>query len=194
MKVDLNNLRHLLNKYYSGETSIEEENALRYFFLNEPYPDEFEADSLIFSINQPDSKSDDIDTINEAINRAIFTGVREKSSRKNFRIMNFKWASAIAASVLLLLSLGWFFASKNETKTLTDTYNDPVIAYEQTKKILLMISGGINKGLTGIESFSEINHSLQKLSPIAEMPKQMERFSAIQIMDNPLLVRESEKK
>lgn len=194
MKVDHNNLRHLLNKYYSGETSIEEENALRYFFLNEPYPDEFEADSLIFSINQPGSKSDDIDTINEAINRTISTGIREKNARRNLRIMNFKWVSAIAASVLLLLSLGWFFASKNETKTLTDTYNDPAIAYEQTKKILLMISGGINKGLTGIESFSEINHSLQKLSPIAEMPKQMERFSAIQIMDNPLLVRESEKK
>ena len=125
----------LLEKYWMGDTSLEEEIALKTFFSGDSIPDELKKYQPLFlwKINQLQLKG----------NQTLNTGFK-----KPLRI---EWYSflKIAASVLLVLTLGIGFYTRYQQekyldKTFSETYTDPEDALQETKNVIGKISSVLN--------------------------------------------------
>lgn len=116
------NLKYLIEKYYRGETSIEEEKALRERLNNEP-SNEWEDDRMIFSMfSQVENESSpQLDT--NFMNSRLQAGNMTERQGREVRLL---WTSAIAAVISLLIGLtaGFFLASGNKRSELAALRND----------------------------------------------------------------------
>jgi hypothetical protein len=149
MKEEL--LKELLEKYYNGETSLEEEQSLRDFFSNANVPGGYEAEKEIFSYypelalnTEPD---DDLEgRIRVAIDRA---GEPVKTRTRFLRPYTL---TGIAAGLLILIASYFILADR---KSMKDTYSDPQLAYVETIKILREVSFKFNKGTAALKPLAQ---------------------------------------
>jgi hypothetical protein len=175
-------LKKLLEKYYNGQTTDEDETLLKDFFRNQKAQG-FEADKELFSalsdleiIPEPSSDFD----------KRIYSAIRSLDSKKRIKTFSRHYISiiGIAAAFLLLIGSYFLFIYKAGPK---DTFSDPQIAYAETIKILREVSDKFNKGkaellpLTrmdnatrlGLEELDRsadvISASLDKIEPFIEM-------------------------
>ena len=157
--MDLESVEALLAKYYEGETSIEEERKLKEFFNSGNVPEEMVQEQIKFRFYA--------DAFNEGTDKAFEDKLlsSEVHSPKINRAISFRpgirMVSAIAAGLMLLLGVS-FFLKRNisfNKKNNYGTYDNPQIAYAQTKNALLLISSKLNKG----------NNTLSKLSKFYEI-------------------------
>ena len=157
--MDSKSVEELLAKYYEGETSIEEEKKLKKFFNSGDVPGELAQEQIKFRF-YADAFTERTD---KSFEDKLITG--ETHSPKINRAISFRpgirTVSAIAAGLILLFGVSLFlkrdvnFNKKNNY----GTYNNPQIAYAQTKNALLLISNKLNKG----------NRNLSKLSKLYEI-------------------------
>ncbi len=125
----------LVTKYFEGETSIAEEIELKkYFACSEIAPNLVQYKPLFQYLASNSSHE--------------FTkGIPLLESKSN----PVKWLS-IAASVIVLLGVGWYtFTTYSTSKPSADlgSFDDPQVAFEETQKALVLLSTQVN---TGIES------------------------------------------
>lgn len=149
----MNNLKidQLLDKYFAGETSLSEEQQLKnYFSGSDIAPDLKEYTPLFqyFSHAREQQLSNDFDdklfqTIEslEQKEEAIVKPIKTAKIRK----LNFKFASRIAAALLIALAAWWAYPeinktqetaaidwSKYEVKTAEEAYNTTLMALTKT--------------------------------------------------------------
>lgn len=112
MATDIKYIKHLLEKFYEGTTSPEEDNILYEFFSStSEIPEEMEADSKIFTALSDSSKyavppSDLPDRIMKAVDNTIISGHKSgvPPQRKRFSVIaiaSFAMAAAITAFIML---------------------------------------------------------------------------------------------
>jgi hypothetical protein len=163
MPMDSNNLEALLNKYWNCETSLEEEQQLKEYFKNENIPEQLkEAASLFRYFEQQKKKS-----LNDvAFDSAILA--KTASGKKGIvRTLMFN-SMRIAAGLAVLVMAVWFIRKEVRLTTpqeVVDTYDDPKLALEETKKALLMISksfGRAEEETKKINIFNEAQQEIQK--------------------------------
>ncbi len=127
----------LLEKYFEGETSIDEENELKEYFSSSNVAPDFEQYRPLFR---------------------YFTEAREQKFTNNVSLISKKpkalWLS-IAASVVVLIGVGAYtyfnsMETEKESKEL-GTYDDPEEAFEATQKALAMLSTNVNVGVGGVQ-------------------------------------------
>jgi hypothetical protein len=185
-------ISRLLEKYYNGQSSEEEELILRDYFQGENIPDEYSAEKEIFQhYNQPVIYTEPSEGFAQKIISAIDS---EEAKEKSFRftrrgIMTF---SGIAAGLLMMVGAYFFFNAYNEPK---DTFASPDIAYAEAVKILYEVSSQINHGTDQLnnirkmddvtaKSFAALNRST---AIIDKNLKNLNYFEqAINIISSPL--------
>jgi hypothetical protein len=151
-------LNSLLEKFYNGESTAEEEKVLKRFFSEGDIPQGFEYEKAIFSyysssLNIPEPSSD--------FENRILIGITESGSRQKtgkYRKLAL-WLMSTAAALLIMIG-SYFFITGN--KGLQDTYSDPEIAYAETIKILMDVSALLNKGTQTLEPVGIINEVKSK--------------------------------
>jgi hypothetical protein len=154
-KEDLN---ILLNKYYSGDSSEEEERMLKEFFQGENVPVEYEAEKGIFchyslsgSVPVPPADFED----------RIIAGLDEfEKNRKSQIIRRIVLFSLSTAAGLIIVAGSFFFLNSNREPE--DTFRDPEIAYAETMKILLKVSKQLNTGNQALEPLNKMNRMTSK--------------------------------
>lgn len=151
-------LKALLDKYWSGNSDIDEEKALKEFLSDrDASPD---ADFFRY-LNE---KS------NEGIREADFErkvleqiGLWKKPRRRSL-FMN--WRIAAVVALLLAASVVFRFEMverQTNQKVSADTYEDPEKAFEETKKALLYISSKLNQGSEYTQEIGKFSESQEKL-------------------------------
>ena len=162
--MDSNRINELLKKYWSCETSLEEEAELREIFKGGNVPDELKETTLLFQYFEENKK--------KSLNDISFEGrVMEKihSPAKRGHIAKLVYNSMrIAAGLVVVLAATWFI--RNEIRSsnppeVVDTYDDPKVAFEETKKALMMISksfGTAEEHAKKINMFNEAQEEIQK--------------------------------
>jgi hypothetical protein len=146
-------LNRLIDKYYRGESTEEEENALRDHFKKDDIPPGYEAEKVIFGYYALAGElPEPSENFKEMIMSAIEAYNPKTTSRKSGKYI-LRYLSAAAA--LLIFAGSWFFFVHRAEPE--DTYSDPVIAYAETMKILRDVSSRLNHGTQALEPISKIN-------------------------------------
>jgi hypothetical protein len=146
-------LKRLVEKYYNGESTEEEEKTLRDFFRKNNVPEGYEAEKEIFNyFNGPSDIPEPSVDFEARILAGIDASVKVTGTQKTRR--NIISIMSAAAGLILLAGSYFLFVKKSET---TDTFRDPNIAYAETVKILRDVSFQLNHGVRVLEPVSKIN-------------------------------------
>ena len=139
MIMEQNNIKILIDKYFDGNTTIDEENQLKIYFSNENVAVDLKQYQPIFQYFSTQEK--------------VFfeRNITLKSNTKPV------WYLSIAASIVLLIGLGTYFKMNNNTASNNDlgSYNSPEVAFKETQKALQMLSSNVNIGVNSVAYFNE---------------------------------------
>jgi hypothetical protein len=150
-------IKNLLEKYYQGETSLDEESALREYFSGENASYLYEPEKAIFSgisdLQVNDEPADDLGLriIRHFDRTYIKTGFPGK------RVI---YIISTAAAVCILLIGSYFLFSHNTD--IKDTYTNPEIAYNEAIRILKLVTVKLDMGTEGLKpvaTFSSITEA-----------------------------------
>lgn len=160
--MDFDKIQELLNKYWNCETSLEEEQQLRRYFQGEGIPEQLkETESLFryFEFQKKKSLRDDV-AFDTKVLRRLNKSKQTPSTRFLYSTMR------IAAGIIVLAIALLFIRNevrKTTPKEIVDTYDDPKLAFEETKKALLMISEGFGKAEEQAKKINLFNEAQQEI-------------------------------
>ncbi|MCL1933359.1 MAG: hypothetical protein FWF53_06090 [Candidatus Azobacteroides sp.] len=127
-------INRLLEKYWAGDTSLEEESALKTFFSRDSIPEDLRKYKPLFSwkTNQLQIKGNH-----------TLTGFNKPVRIQWYSILK------IAASFLLVITLGigiytHYQQEKYLDKIFSETYSNPEDALQETKNVIGKISSALN--------------------------------------------------
>ncbi len=153
--MNLKEIEALLEKFYDGESSLEEEESLRKYFNQEIVPDHLSAHLELFRYykNARDEKIP-LRKIEYDTADMIRKDDHDKNHFKKRRM--FYLVTGIAASILILIGVYFQFIVNNKKSKyqLENTYEDPEVAYAEAKKALLLVSEKLNAGVQDFNKFS----------------------------------------
>jgi hypothetical protein len=164
----------LLEKFYLGETTLGEEQWLEEYFSATTVPQELLPDKELFQTLRSSAGPVKVPA---DLNKKILETIdrEERKDVKTRRISMFS-LSGLAAGLLALVAVYVFFLRTDEPALLadqqwTDTYEDPMMAYEEAKRALTFVSAKLNVGTGELENFQQISktatdplHSLSKIN------------------------------
>jgi len=151
-------LKRLIEKYYNGESTEEEESSLRDYFRKNNIPEGYEAEKVIFGYFD---ESTDVPEPSIDFEARILAGIDASESKRRSRTMK-KYLLPIVSAAAGLLILGgsyFYFIVRAEPR---DTFTDPEIAYAETIKILREVSSQMNRGTQVLEPVGKINKVTKK--------------------------------
>jgi hypothetical protein len=171
-------VNRLLNDFYEGKTTIEQEQDLLLYFKSDKVPEEMIDEQVMFlscyeedEIHVPIDLQSKLETIidnqaekdsnkfnrQEGILKITLNQETEPPKRMSIWMKN-KWLrySAIAACFIMVFTISFFSYKGNESKELTDTYKNPKDAYIETQRALTLVAQNLNAGFTQLEE-AEIN-------------------------------------
>jgi hypothetical protein len=161
--MDFKNKEELLRKYWNCETSLEEEKELREYFGGNDIPEQWRDTAALFRYLEEAKKKSLSDV---AFERHVMNKVQ---GRKEAKIGRFVYNTMrIAAGLAVVFAATWFIRNEvRETipQEVVDTYDDPELAFEETKKALLMISksfGTAEEHARKINMFNEAQEEIQR--------------------------------
>jgi hypothetical protein len=161
--MDSNRIEELLSKYWNCETSLEEEQQLREYFKGGDIPEQWKETAALFRYFEENKKK----TLNDVtFDVAVMQNVEPQKKGKLVKL--FYNSMRIAAGLAVLVMAVWFVRKEVRETTpqeVVDTYDDPQLAFEETKKALLMISksfGTAESQAKKLNMFNEAQEEIQK--------------------------------
>jgi hypothetical protein len=146
-------LKRLVEKYYDGISTDEDEKALRAYFAENTALSGYEAEKEIFSYYAEAAEVPEPSADFEArISKSLDTDHR-RNGILSIRKYLIPLISA-AAGLLILIGSYFFLIHRIEPK---DTYTSPEIAYAETMKILIDVSSRMNRGTHSLKPIGRIN-------------------------------------
>ncbi|MBL7112257.1 MAG: hypothetical protein ISS19_09995 [Bacteroidales bacterium] len=163
---DIKQIEALIEKYYNGETSVEEERKLQWFFQTQHVPERLKPEAEMFRYYYLRKNDESAGNLNEKLGDLI-----DKQSHKNVLFgsaRSFYWISGVAASVLILVGLWLGFNTNifNNRQAYQDTFNDPQLAYLETKRILYLVSDKLNEGTRNLQNLDKLDYGVNMLNPV----------------------------
>lgn len=161
----MKDMDELKRKYWKGTSETDEEQALKKHF-SAGKQGQIEDEYFSYLEYKKEEKLNDPDFDRKLLNRI---SNKQGAERSLFKKINWR----IAAAILVLLTAGVLFMRRQtDTKDIItstdpvvteDTFEDPLLAYEETKKALLLISSNLNKGNTYTTKFVKFSQSQENL-------------------------------
>lgn len=163
--MESNYINKLIEAYYKGETTPEEELTLFRYFAEDDVPDELQEEKILFqSLNQKVNIvfPDDLDKrINVLIDSLAESEVPQKKKRSYLRLIMI--GSSIAAACFVLFFYmdlpksngnATDIAECREEVKPQDTFSKPEDAYKAAEDAIMLVSSNMNKGLSQLSVVS----------------------------------------
>jgi len=177
--MNLQKIEDLITKFEKGDTSLEEEKILMDFFCNEEVPFQLRSYKDLFDFMDT---SKDEELINPDFDSRVLDAMSDITPISKFPSRRIKLYSAlaVAASIVILIGLYFQFGQMNQVK---DTYDDPLLAYAETKRILMKVSGNLNSGVDELKNVSEFNSGMEHLNKISSFDDGMQNLEKISMLE-----------
>lgn len=159
--MDSKRIEELLNKYWNCETSLDEERELKEYFQGSEFPETLKGASALFKFFAEQKKKSLDDT---SFDREVLSKVNAPKGGQVIRL--FKNSMRIAAGIAVLMTAFWIVRNeirKDTPQEIVDTYNDPQLAFEETKRALLMISKSFGKAEEQAKKINLLNEAQEKV-------------------------------
>lgn len=144
--MELVKIEAVLERYFEGETTLEEQRQLEAYFQGGQVADHLAPYASMFT---------------------GFSGLRAQKAEQAVSL-NTKtesnrniWRYAIAALVVVALSVGFFLNGSGQG--LTTEEQQALAAFEKTKEALQMISGNLNDGIEGMAHLNELTEATDQI-------------------------------
>ena len=157
--MERNQVKTLLQKYYDAVSTMEEENMLREYFKGKELPDEMKLEQLHF-LAMADMQNEEIEVPNDLESKILARLSVEQSKRNWLNSRMLFTAVSIAAGLALVISTFVFINSRKDL----GTYDDPQIAYAESKEALDMVSRYFNQGTSELTNLREMDRSMEPLN------------------------------
>ncbi len=163
--MDFDRIDRLLEKYWEGETSLDEEKELRDFFEGTEVPDKWKSVEPLFRYYTHERKTGKLDGLFDQKVLAQVETVHEVGRGRVKKL--FYDLARVAAVGLILVTATYFirerYLSQKDDPYIVDTFEDPKEAFEETKKALMMISRNFNKGRREAKKVGAFNDAQEKV-------------------------------
>ena len=156
----------MLEKYYSGETDVNEEKILEDYFMHDEVSAEFSVDKEVFC-HLAEMKENDEITVPVGMEKRISDNIDmwEKQSKANkLRYYTlYRYVSGIAAAVVILIGISVFMPkNQDDSAVMKDTFDNPQEAYMATENALQLFAEAFNKGDAQIEKARSVTISVKE--------------------------------
>ncbi len=155
--MDSNAIKNIIEKYFEGESSLEEEKQLRDYFNRSEVKPELKVYKPLFQYFEAEQASGLGDTFDEKLLAKLDVDPAQPKIRK----LSAQWAKA--AAVIAFIFASFWLIQKNYTPEPQDSWaayeeTDPQKAYEETMKALALVSNKFNKSSQkAVEEISRVN-------------------------------------
>jgi hypothetical protein len=168
--MDSKRIEQLLEKYWNAETSLEEENELHRYFQGTDVPDNLKETASLFRYFESEKSR----SLEESFAAAVTKQIRRRQGGKIISMGNWFQIARVAAGVAVVVAAVYLIGHevrKSSPGEVTDTESDPKLAFEQTKKALLMISKNFHKAQTEASNINLLNEAEDKIQQKPEKNK-----------------------
>ena len=180
-------VRKILERFYQGETSLEEEKWLQDYFSSTAVPEELLPDKELF---QTFGSSNETIAVPGDLNKKILDRLdREEHRELRAKRISLFSLSGLAAGLLVLIAVYLFFLRTEDSTLLatnqwTDTYEDPVAAYEEAKRTLAFVSSKLQNGTSELRHVQQVSKTttdpLKSLSKINKGSRELNLLGQLQ--------------
>ena len=147
--MEYKNIKELMEKYWDGETDLQEESTLKTYFAGadvHPSLEQFRALFSYYKVSREDNFLDSIDT-------AVLEHIQGKAVPKEAKVRSLTRVLSIAAAILVLIGTVTVFWNTDTTGpnkgAKTITFNEPdeaKLALAEVKAALALVSNKVNEG------------------------------------------------
>lgn len=157
--MDSEKIDDLLKRYWSCETTVAEEQQLQAYFSEGKFPEHLQDTASLFRYFGEHRKKSIPDASFDSTLKKKLRG-RGKAATLVFNTMR------IAAGIVVLLVAVWLVRTelrKSSPAEMADTYDDPKLAFEETKKALMMISKSFGTAEEHAKKINVFNDAQQEV-------------------------------
>jgi hypothetical protein len=167
--MELKEIKQILQLYFNGESTLEDEKRLEAYFNAGDVADELKEYAGFFGgISELAGKADD-PTIEDDIMDYILENEHQEKTR--YRSM-WKIVTGIAAAIIIVLG-GFLFYQQQQQQPFKDTFDDPDVAYAYAKQTMQYVSGKYSQGLAELSNFEKLQAATK---PLKEGVKPLNEF------------------
>lgn len=168
-------VKQLLQRYFNGESTIEEDRKLEAYFQSGKANEEVAQYAEFFDgMNELSDTADD-PTIEDEVMDYI---LENESQDKNKYRWLWQTVTGIAASVIIVI--GGMLLYQQDDQNFDDTYENPEVAYAVAEDALGYMSAKYNKGLAELSNFDKLQTASQPLrkgvQPVNEFYRNLEEL------------------
>jgi hypothetical protein len=171
-------LQDLIDKFYAGETTEQEELQLKNLLEHKDLPQEFYAEKAYFLAMQKASEQ----VLDDSFEDKLFTKIEQNQPAKSMKFWNYS-ISGVAAAILIFLAV-WFGTDLLRPTQVYGTIEDPQVAFAETKKVLDEVSKKLNKGIEPVKkTVDKVETNIKKTSEIKKINESLHKTKSIQKID-----------
>ena len=176
-------IEELLEKYYEGETTLREERLLKEWLGRDDVPAHLMAERDQFLYMETQGK---MGVLEGQFDDRVLKEISEPPLAKMVSLNRpwIYWISGAAATALIVVAILVQFNPFG--KTISDTYTDPSLAYEEAKKVMLFVSSKLNRGTENIKKVEKFDTGMKEMKNLGQFNKGIEKASNVNKIDKVL--------
>lgn len=160
-------IRQLLERYYQGTTTRDEERRLKAYFAQDDVPPTLAAEREMFRYLAHEARQTPPlpQGLEERLARSIDRWAAEDSRRLHAKTLRrprlWRWTASIAASLLLASAIGLHLYTQHSAAP-RDTFDDPKLAYAEARRALGLFDDTFDKGEQQVEEARKAAREVHK--------------------------------
>ncbi len=168
--MDLHEVEQLLEKYWQTETTLEEEQRLREFFASGQVPPSMKSAADLFTFFQAEKEK----ALAQNFEPAVTKELKKRQGGKLVSMVGWGNMARIAAGIVVVVAATFLIRQeirKSYPKELQDTYTDPQMAFEETKRALQLIGNSFGKARKEASKMQMLNDAEKKIQSKSDSDK-----------------------
>ena len=159
-------IEKLIGKFYEGETSLAEEQALREYFAGNEIPDHLQEHRRMFGFFEQE-RSEVIR--NEAFDEQLFARLEASEGKvvpMPARRTRIAYVASIAAAAVLLIAVALTFFLRTESTPAFSKSDE--MAYANAREALMIVSSNLNRGVSTAMYLKQFDKGMQQMQMLSK--------------------------
>ncbi|HTH57955.1 MAG TPA: hypothetical protein VL728_18030 [Cyclobacteriaceae bacterium] len=158
--MDSKHIEELLEKYWNAETTLEQEEELRVFFQGNDIPENMSETATLFRYFENEKSKN----LSEKFDADVTKKVQQRQGGKIVAMKDWFRMARVAAGIIVVVAAVFLIGKQvREKGEMVDTQSDPKLAFEETKKALMMISKNFHKAQKEASMINLLNEAEQTI-------------------------------